>query len=123
MSENLEVIGTKSARRADGICPACGIRPRMKHSYCTRCSNQRRRELRAGLRAAQQPEACDRHGLTDRQKEILALLDQGCVLAQIAKRRGVGVRQIKAIKSRIVELSGCINAFQLGAWAVRQGLV
>lgn len=112
----------KQPRRTDGICPTCNLRPRfLKRSYCTRCSNERRRAARWRALPPKPDVIRDTNGLSPLQAKLLNFMCHGLESTQMARRTGYSTNYIKQCKSRLYDITGCINAAHIAAWAVLNG--
>lgn len=56
------------------------------------------------------------HALTDRQRQILALVSQGKTNAQIAEETGLSRRTIEAHRARLMKAIGVRNSAELMSW-------
>src|SRR5919199_5475030 len=62
-------------------------------------------------------------GLTDREREVLALVGAGVPNKQIAQRLGISPKTVKSHVSHIFRRIGVSDRFQAAMWARRHGLV
>src|SRR5918911_490978 len=62
-------------------------------------------------------------GLTDREREVLALVGAGVPNKQIAQRLGISAKTVKSHLSHIFRRIGVGDRFQAAMWARRHGLV
>src|ERR671933_85798 len=62
-------------------------------------------------------------GLTDREREVLALVGAGVANKQIALRLGISTKTVKSHLSHIFRRIGVGDRFQAAMWARRHGLV
>lgn len=66
------------------------------------------------------PVANNRLQLTDRQRQIVALVAQGKTNADIADELGLSVRTIESHRARLMRAAGLSNAAELAAWFSRE---
>lgn len=95
--------------------PPPARRPAVRRAEKLKLRAQRVQERDEALR--------DRCGLTKREAEILRLMCDGLVIPQIAVVLGIAYRTVQTHRHRIRAKSGCTSSVQMGAWAVRNGLV
>lgn len=70
------------------------------------------------------PTAVDRpQHLTDRQREVLQMLAEGCSMQEIADKLQISYRTVRFHKTRIMEELGISNNSELVQYAVRHGLI
>ena len=62
-------------------------------------------------------------GLTDREREVLALVGAGVPNKQIARRLGISPKTVKSHLTHIFRRIGVRDRFQAALWARRHGLV
>jgi DNA-binding NarL/FixJ family response regulator len=62
-------------------------------------------------------------GMTERRREILRLLADGCSAKEIARRLDISPRTVEFHKYQMVESLGLRSTAQLVRWAIRQGIV
>jgi DNA-binding NarL/FixJ family response regulator len=62
-------------------------------------------------------------GLTDREREVLALVGAGVPNKQIALRLGISTKTVKSHLSNVFRRIGVSDRFQAALWARRHGLV
>lgn len=61
--------------------------------------------------------------LNQQQIQVILHICNGFVNKQIAHRMKLALHQIKDTRLAVMRLTGCKTPAQLGAWAVKQGLV
>ena len=62
-------------------------------------------------------------GMTERRREILRLLADGCSAKEIARRLDISPRTVEFHKYQMMESLGLRSTAQLVRWAIRQGIV
>lgn len=81
----------------------------------TRCPTDPFAEALYCFQQISRPVASDRIHLTDRQREIVALVAQGKTNSQIASELGVSARTIESHRARLIKASGVRNSAELVA--------
>ena len=77
----------------------------------------------AGELIAARAEADPGHGLSPREREILALVGRGLANKQIARHLGISEKTVKAHLTSAFRAIGVTDRTQAALWAERQGLV
>lgn len=81
----------------------------------TRCATDPFAEALYCFQPINRPVAGERVHLTDRQREIIALVAQGKTNSQIAIELGVSARTIESHRARLIKASGVRNSAELVA--------
>lgn len=78
---------------------------------------------RGSIEQVLSPESARLDALSHREREVLALLAEGCHMTVIAERLGVGVKSVETYRKRLGDKLGMRNLADLTRFAVRCGLV
>ena len=93
------------------------------HAFATRGSRRHRPHPAQSRRSARGSPAPDAHDLTEREREVLALLALGCENAEIGRRLFLSPSTVKNHVSRVLEKLDVENRVQAAIYAVRHRLV
>lgn len=92
------------------------------HSVLSRSATGRLVGRAVGEHAARRAALARLAALTDRERDVVALLGEGCSNAQVAARLYLTEATVKGYVSRALDKTGCTNRTQLGLLAREAGL-